>query len=150
MSGRPLGVAFVNLGCRVNRVELDMMAEALEGLGCVMCDEPEASAIVVNTCAVTGEAQAKARKAVRHAALLPQAPLVVATGCVASLFADELSDIAPNVVVVTDKRQVARVVSEGLGIESGSCGATSVPLATPTPTGRTRPGVMIQDGCDNR
>ena len=150
MSGRPLGVAFVNLGCRVNRVELDMMAEALEGLGCVMCEETEASAVVVNTCAVTGEAQAKARKAVRRAALMPQVPLVVATGCVASLFADELSDIAPNVIVVTDKRQVARVVSEGLGIESGSCGETGVPLATPTPTGRTRPGVMIQDGCDNR
>ena len=53
MSGRPLGVAFVNLGCRVNRVELDMMAEALEDLGCVMCEETEASAVVVNTCAVT-------------------------------------------------------------------------------------------------
>jgi len=150
VSVRPLGVAFVNLGCRVNRVELDSMAESLEDLGCVMCDESEASAIVVNTCAVTGEAQTKARKAVRHAALLPQRPLVVATGCVASLFSGDLSRIASNVVVETDKGRVAQVVAEGLRLDGeGATGTLAVPV-TPTPTGRTRPGVKIQDGCDNR
>jgi len=149
VSVRPLGVAFVNLGCRVNRVELDSMAESLEDLGCVMCDESEASAIVVNTCAVTGEAQTKARKAVRHAAL-PQRPLVVATGCVASLFSGDLSRIASNVVVETDKGRVAQVVAEGLRLDGeGATGTLAVPV-TPTPTGRTRPGVKIQDGCDNR
>jgi len=127
-----------------------MMAESLERLGCVMCDESEASAIVINTCAVTGEAQTKARKAVRHAAFLPQLPLVVATGCVASLFSDDLSSIAPNVVVETDKGRVARVVAEGLRLDGdGATGARLAPQ-TPTPTGRTRPGVKIQDGCDNR
>lgn len=126
------------------------MAESLEGLGCVMCDEAEASAVVINTCAVTGEAQTKARKAVRRAALLPQLPLVVATGCVASLFSDDLSRIAPNVVVETDKGRVAQVVAKGLRLGDGpSVGACPVP-ATPTPTGRMRPGVKIQDGCDNR
>lgn len=126
------------------------MAESLEGLGYVMCDESEASAVVVNTCAVTGEAQTKARKAVRHAAFLPQLPLVVATGCVASLFSDDLSGIAPNVVVESDKGRVAHVVAEGL--RRGGDGATGArpALVTPTPTGRTRPGVKIQDGCDNR
>ena len=64
-------MALVNLGCRVNLVDLDAMAAELEAMGCVVAPQEEADAVVVNTCAVTGEAEAKARKAVRHAAGLP-------------------------------------------------------------------------------
>ena len=85
------GVALVNLGCRVNRVELDHMALDLERAGAVLTPEREARVVIVNTCAVTGEAEAKTRKAVRRAASLPSTPLVIATGCVANLFADELA-----------------------------------------------------------
>ena len=36
--------------------------------------------MLVNTCAVTGEAQAKTRKAIRHLLGLPRHPRVLATG----------------------------------------------------------------------
>ena len=147
--GARRGVALVNLGCRVNRVELDLMASELERSGVEVVPERDARVIVVNTCAVTGEAEAKTRKAVLHAAGLPRAPLVVATGCVANLFADELEALAPNVVVEREKSHVAgRVLSE-IGLSAG-CGSGAIPALTPTPTGRTRPGIKIQDGCDNR
>ncbi len=142
-------VSLVNLGCRVNRVEIDAIAEELQAAGCDLVDSANASAIVINTCAVTGEAEAKTRKAVRHAAMLPQAPAVVATGCVANLFADELFSLAPNVYVESDKRSVAARVLGLLGI-SAEHGDAAVSCDTPTPTGRTRPGIKIQDGCDNR
>ena len=142
-----VNVALVNLGCRVNRVELDSIANKLEAAGHVLTGEGDADVIVINTCAVTGEAEAKTRKAIRHAASRSQAPLVVATGCVASLFADELSALAPNVHVVANKREVADYVIGNFG----SCGARSEPSSgSVTPTGRTRPGVQVQDGCDNR
>lgn len=150
--GRP-GVALVNLGCRVNRVELDLMASELERAGVALVGEEEASAVVVNTCAVTGEAEAKTRKAVRRAAGLPQGPLVVATGCVANLFSDELSALAPNVVVEREKSRVAARVLEGLGLAADAGGRAEPAPCDPgavTPTGRTRPGIKIQDGCDNR
>ena len=102
----------------------------------------------MNTCAVTGEAEAKTRKALRHAARMPQAPLVIATGCVANLFADDLRALAPNIVVVADKSAVA---SYALGRLGEACpGATPTARTTPTPTGRTRPGIKVQDGCDLR
>lgn len=142
------GVALVNLGCRVNRVELDAMALELEAAGAELVGEREAAVVIVNTCAVTGEAEAKARKAVRHAASLPGAPLVIATGCVASLFADELAALAPNVAVERDKAAVAALAVEALGL--GPADAAPAPCDAPTPTGRTRPGIKIQDGCDNR
>lgn len=144
------GVALVNLGCRVNRVELDLMASELERAGVPLVDEGEAAAVVVNTCAVTAEAEAKTRKAVRRAAQAAHAPLVVATGCVASLFADELAALAPNVVVEKDKGRVAALVLEELGVPSCGVGDAGALAQAPTPTGRTRPGIKVQDGCDNR
>ncbi|WP_246824711.1 radical SAM protein [Olsenella sp. HMSC062G07] len=141
-------VAYVNLGCRVNRDELDDIARTLAAEGVAVVDPPDASVIVVNSCAVTGEAQATTRKRVRHLAALPQAPEVVVTGCVASLFADELASVAPSVRVVPDKAQVAAQVMSVVGIS-----ALPHESAAPrpgTPTGRTRPGIKIQDGCDHR
>ena len=143
------GVALVSLGCRVNRVELDRMAAELEAAGARLVREDEADVVVVNTCAVTAEAEAKTRKAVRRAASLPRRPLVVATGCVANLFADELSALGPTVEVVREKGRVAARALEALGL-TGAGGTGGPAAGAPTPTGRTRPGVKIQDGCDNR
>lgn len=81
---------------------------------------------------------------------MPGAPLVVATGCVASLFADELASLAPNVVVEAEKDKVADRVLEELGFAPESVSDDGLVISKPTPTGRTRPGIKIQDGCDNR
>ncbi len=143
-------VALINLGCRLNRVESDIVASALLSAGCELVDKHEADAIVINTCAVTGEAQTKTRKAVRGAARLPQSPFVVATGCAASLFASELMELGPNVVVEPRKDLVAKRVLELTGTGAGREVRTGILALSPTPTGRTRPGIKIQDGCDNR
>lgn len=143
------GVAFVSLGCRVNRVETDVIVSELRRAGMELVREREADVIVINTCAVTGEAEAKTRKAIRHAAGLPQRPLVIATGCVATLFSGELEALAPNVLVEVDKGAVARRVLDELQIE-GQAPEGSTEFGTVTATGRTRPGIKVQDGCDLR
>ncbi|MBQ6649769.1 MAG: MiaB/RimO family radical SAM methylthiotransferase [Atopobiaceae bacterium] len=142
-------VAFVNLGCRVNRVEVDDIAAHLESLGAHVSPLEEADAVVINTCAVTGEAETKTRKAIRHAAGLPGSPQVFATGCVVSLFADEVSVLADNVTCVADKTRVAYEVASYLGLLGGDS-AIEHSCQSVTPTGRTRPGIKVQDGCDNR
>lgn len=143
-------IAFVNLGCRVNRVEVDVIAGQLEQAGAHIVSEKDADLVIVNTCAVTGEAEHKTRKVLRHAAHLPQAPTIVATGCVANLFADELEALAPNIVVEPNKGVVAQRALDLLGLDGLSVGDTGELAMTPTPTGRMRPGIKVQDGCDNR
>lgn len=143
-------VAFVNLGCRVNRVETDLIANRLERAGLVLVGEDDADLVVVNTCAVTGEAEAKTRKTVRHAAHLPQAPVVVATGCVANLAREELEGLAPNVIVEPDKARVAERAFAALGLDGDAVTDEGVLAESPTPTGRSRPGIKVQDGCDLR
>lgn len=98
----------VNLGCKVNRIESDWMERSLSELGCEPAGEGSADIVVINTCAVTGEAEAKTRKAIRHAVSLPQRPLVCVTGCVANLFPEEARALGERVHVVADKANVAR------------------------------------------
>lgn len=64
----------VNLGCRVNRVESDRITSDLASAGFALVDQQDADLIVINTCAVTGEAESKTRKAVRHALVCPTSP----------------------------------------------------------------------------
>ena len=193
-------VCVVNLGCKVNRVESDWMESAFSEAGCILVPEDQADLIAVNTCAVTGEAQAKTRKAIRHAAALPQHPLVTVTGCVANLFPKELESLSPRVHVLPNKQTLATeslnlleqsrkesFPSPATFIRSGNIehsqqdlysGAESAcegdgphppsrvpqPLrgedclsrggCGPSPQGarvfRSRRGVKVQDGCDNR
>lgn len=148
-------VCVVNLGCKVNRVESDWMETAFALSGCTLVPEGEADIVAINTCAVTGEAEAKTRKAVRHAAGLPQRPLVAVTGCVANLFPDELEALSDNVRVFTAKTTLARDALNALERQRGAV----VPACGHNDAGegllahgafRARRGIKVQDGCDNR
>ena len=140
----PRGVAFRTLGCKVNRVESETMAAELLGRGARIVDEAEAGVVVVSTCTVTGEADAKARKAVRHALASPGEPVVVITGCAAALNPAALASLGDRVVVEPDKSRVAGRVAELLGL-------SAVALSAGARTGegfRTRALLKVQDGCD--
>ena len=65
MSGR---VAFKSLGCRVNFSEIDCLHDRFRGAGwqSVPFDD-EADVYVINTCTVTGLADAESRKVARRA-----------------------------------------------------------------------------------
>ncbi|OUO62317.1 tRNA (N6-isopentenyl adenosine(37)-C2)-methylthiotransferase MiaB [Collinsella sp. An271] len=144
-------VSVVNLGCRVNRVESDRMTVDFARAGFGLVDEDEADLVVINTCAVTGEAEAKTRKAVRHAVNLPRKPYVVVTGCAVNLHPDSLAELSDRVVIEPMKTDVAARAADLLGFgETGACdgGLDSRELADLL--GRSRLGVKIQDGCNNR
>ena len=135
-------VAFRTLGCKVNQVESEAAAAALLGVGAEVVSEEDADLVVINTCTVTGEADAKARKAVRHALRLPREPLVVVTGCLASLDADGLRSLGERVVVEPDKMALATRIAGLLG--------AAAPRASGTAGGvlRTRAMLKAEDGCD--
>ena len=118
-------ISVVNLGCRVNRVESDRITADLMRLGFAMVEPQDAELIVINTCAVTGEAEAKTRKAVRHALAYPNEPYVVVTGCVVNLHPEELLELSERVIAEPSKIDVAERVCEVLGVESDNVPASS-------------------------
>lgn len=142
-------ISVVNLGCRVNRVESDRITADLMRLGFAMVEPQDAELIVINTCAVTGEAEAKTRKAVRHALGYPNEPYVVVTGCVVNLHPEELLELSDRVIAEPSKIDVAERVCEVLGVESDNVPACSDGEVVDA-LGRSRLGVKIQDGCNHR
>ncbi len=166
MSGERLAVALRTLGCKVNRVESEDIAADLLGRGVRIVGEDEAAVVVVNTCTVTGEADAKARKAVRQALNAERSPIVVVTGCMATLSGPALEKLSDRVVVESDKHLVPSRVAEALGLGAEGSGAEpqdagvselhpAQPVSADTsgpvsggPAFRTRAMLKIEDGCD--
>lgn len=143
-------VAVQNLGCRVNRAESDRMQTGLARAGLAIVPPDDADVIVVNTCAVTGEAEAKTRKAVRHALGRRRQPTVVVTGCAANLHPEMLAELSDRVVVEPSKVDVVDRVLDVLDL--GPAPGALAPSASEATRaiGRGRLGVKIQDGCNNR
>ncbi|HEY6105099.1 MAG TPA: hypothetical protein VIV59_03905, partial [Anaeromyxobacteraceae bacterium] len=61
-------VGLMALGCRVNRADLDALAAALAGRFEVVGEGEPADLVVVNTCAVTADAESASRQAIRRLA----------------------------------------------------------------------------------
>lgn len=142
MPDRQGRVAFVTLGCKVNQAESEAIAaELATGTG---RGADDADVVVINTCTVTGEADRKARKAVRHALALPRSPIVVVTGCLAALDAEGLLALGERVVVEADKQAVSARVADALGSRGAPAGERE---AEERPV-RTRAQLKVEDGCD--
>ncbi len=170
--------AIVNLGCKVNRVESDAFERTLRVAGWTEGPEAGADLVVVNTCTVTGEAEKKTRKAVRHALRAAPRARVVVTGCAAAIDPAAFEALDARVEVVPKAQVEARLsalaalrpdASEAprivAGVPEGS-GGPATPETGAAPAGasraaaepssasralgpRVRVGVKVQDGCDN-
>ena len=134
--GRGLGFAVINHGCKVNKVESDTFASLLATRGAQLVDEEHARLVIVNTCTVTGEADKKARKAVRHALKTSPQTLVVVTGCGAVIDPEAYSSLDERVQVI-GRLELLDFLREGY----------EAPLRLGEGF-RTRVNLKIQDGCD--
>lgn len=77
----------------------------------------------------------------------------MATGCAASLFSAELEALDSRIVVEPERERVAQRVAYLLGLGHGGGGAEADQAfcgGAVTSTGRMRPGLKVQDGCDRR
>ncbi|MBY0336921.1 MAG: radical SAM protein, partial [Acetobacteraceae bacterium] len=101
-------------------------------------------ALIVNTCAVTAEAEAQARQAIRRAAReAPGRPILV-TGCAAQIAPGRWAGL-PG---------VARVVGNGTKLDPAAWDRGAPPItradaARPAAGGATRGFVAVQNGCDH-
>ena len=137
-----MGPQVLTFGCRLNIVE----SEAIRALLAA-----DADTVVVNTCAVTSEAERQARQAIRRTARDRPGAAIVATGCAVQLDPARWAAI-PG---------VARVLGNADKLQPGSwrpgAGSSVSPADTAAPTpsmtgfaAHTRGFVQVQAGCDHR
>jgi threonylcarbamoyladenosine tRNA methylthiotransferase MtaB len=118
----------ISLGCRMNIAESEKMRAMLAG---------ESDLVVVNSCAVTGEALSQTRKAIRRARRDYPAARLVVTGCAAEIdraaigAMDEVDGLVAN---------AAKLDPRAWNIAAD---------APPVAPARTRAFVAVQNGCDH-
>lgn len=147
-------VALVALGCRVSRADVDALAGELRASFALARPGELADVVVVNTCAITSDAESAARQAIRRAAREHPGARIVAAGCCAEIRPDVLAAL-PGVAAVVGPRSggsvaaaVARVAGDARAAAPGAADAWG--SLAEAPAHHTRPFLKVQDGCDRR
>jgi threonylcarbamoyladenosine tRNA methylthiotransferase MtaB len=159
-------VEVITFGCRLNAFESDIIRRAASGLD---------DTIIVNTCAVTAEAERQARQAIRRARREHPHARIIVTGCAATLAPERYAALAEVDLVLdndaklkaesyatptpTLPRKQGREFTEGALITlplsnpppqagEGRVGAMPAPQGGGSP--RARAYLQVQQGCDHR
>jgi threonylcarbamoyladenosine tRNA methylthiotransferase MtaB len=132
----------ITLGCRLNAFESEVIRRAAASAGLT-------GAVIVNTCAVTAEAERQARQAIRRARRrYPEASIIV-TGCAADI-APERYAALPEVDRVLDNRAKLRPQSYLQGKPAPADLAETAAHLVDGFEGKSRAFLQVQQGCDHR
>nr|VFJ95944.1 MAG: threonylcarbamoyladenosine tRNA methylthiotransferase MtaB [Candidatus Kentron sp. H]VFJ96654.1 MAG: threonylcarbamoyladenosine tRNA methylthiotransferase MtaB [Candidatus Kentron sp. H]VFK02488.1 MAG: threonylcarbamoyladenosine tRNA methylthiotransferase MtaB [Candidatus Kentron sp. H] len=106
-------VAFYTFGCRINQYDTETIRTLLEETGRfhTVPARETADIYIINTCSVTAQADATARKAIRRISSERPAARIVVTGCYAQRSGAEIARL-PGVALVLGVPDRVRIVSE--------------------------------------
>jgi threonylcarbamoyladenosine tRNA methylthiotransferase MtaB len=132
----------VTFGCRLNAFESEVIRRAAAAAGLT-------GAVIVNTCAVTAEAERQARQAIRRARRRHPEAKIIVTGCAAHLSPERYAAL----------REVDRVLDNQAKLWPQSYLPDEAALPDPIETaphlidgfeGKCRAFLQVQQGCDHR
>lgn len=141
----------ITLGCRLNTYESEVMRRHAREAG---LDD----AIIVNTCAVTGEAVRQAAQTVRRLRRERPNARIIVTGCAAQIEPERFAEMPEVDHVVGNAEKMQAETFAGLSISDGervqvndimSVRDTALHMIDGFGS-RTRAYVQIQNGCDHR
>jgi len=134
-------IKFVAMGCRLNTLEAEKIVDMLEKVF-------SGPAIVVNTCAVTAEAERQSRQEIRKIAREnPGIPLFI-TGCAATNSAKDYEKIPGVVAVVknTDKMKLESYIFPDVMVKKSDKNIKDTKLKS---ANLSKAFVQIQNGCNH-
>lgn len=135
-----------NLGCKVNQYESDTLLQELANRGIeVSAELSYADFYVINTCAVTAEAERKSRQAVKRCLNFNPKAKVYIWGCAGEYKPqDFLKKQVVSVYGAKNKQKILEIIDKDLVEE-----IKQKKVYTLKKSSRTRAYVKIQDGCNN-
>ncbi len=144
------------LGCKVNDVESGSIIHALKDRGYEVSRELEPADIyIINTCAVTAEAERKSRQCINRALKFNKNAKVIVCGCASEKNAEAFLEKGENIFAVVGAKRKSKVLeilaSEfdkthcGKQVAEKEDGYEEMPLPECL---KTRNFVKIQDGCN--
>jgi threonylcarbamoyladenosine tRNA methylthiotransferase MtaB len=132
----------ITFGCRLNAFESEVIRHAAAAAGLT-------GAVIVNTCAVTAEAERQARQAIRRARRRHPDARIVVTGCAAHLSPERYAAL-PEVDRVLDNQ--AKLWSQSYLPEEAALPdpIEIAPHLVDGFEGKCRAFLQVQQGCDHR
>ncbi len=148
------GVEVITFGCRLNTYESEVMRSQAEAAGLN-------NAILVNTCAVTGEAVRQARQAIRRARRDNPHARIIVTGCAAQTEKETFAEMTEVDAVLGNEEKLKAASYRGLpdfGVSAEEKlrvnDIMSVRHTAPQMVrhidGHVRAFIQVQNGCDHR
>ncbi len=141
------------LGCRLNEAELQTWSNDFSQIGISVTNvQADATLIVINTCAVTGEAARKSRQAIRRYHRNNPLAKIIVTGCYASLEKEEAQNLLGVDLVVSnkDKKLLAARAKELIEINDMPFAASEPDSSSLFTRNKERAFIKVQDGCRYR
>ena len=145
------------LGCKVNAYESECIEEEFVSKGYeVVHSNEEADVIVVNTCTVTNQADAKSRKIIRQSRRENDKAVIVVCGCSSEQHKDVVFELGADIVLGSHgKAKIYSLVQEfiekrePISLFSDMRKVDFEDMSISKMDGRTRGFVKIEDGCNN-
>ncbi len=144
-----MSIDVVTFGCRLNAYESEVIRGNAAAAGI-------ADAVVINTCAVTGEAVRQARQTIRKLRRDKPGTRIVVTGCAAQTEPQRFADMPEVDRVLGNEEKLSAATWAGLDaaprIAVGDIMAAKHLALHPVDAleGHTRGFVQVQTGCDHR
>jgi threonylcarbamoyladenosine tRNA methylthiotransferase MtaB len=132
----------ITFGCRLNAFESEVIRRAAAAAGL-------SGAVIVNTCAVTAEAERQARQAIRRAHREHPGAKIIVTGCAAEISPARYAAM-PEVDRVLDNQVKLRSQSyQDATVAPSDLAETAAHLVDGF-AGKSRAFLQVQQGCDHR
>lgn len=143
-------VSIITLGCKQNKYESDCMARILKDNGFEVCDSIQfADIYIINSCAVTAEAEKKSRQYVQKCIKLNSNAKIIVCGCASENNLEQFKD-KPNVFSVFGTEGKQNILKY---VENVFTDKEEIPIQYQSPSNpekySTREYIKIQDGCNN-
>ena len=138
------------LGCKVNECESDSLISGLIGLGYEVSDKLEkADLYIVNTCAVTAEAEKKSRQMASRIRKLSRTAKIVFTGCAVQKNPEQFESKSNEFLLtgVFNKNEILSLLDKSGKHIAPPCDKFEELFLTKSL--RTRAYIKVQDGCNN-
>ena len=140
-------------GCRLNQYETERMANQLTCLGLDRVDyNQEADLYLINTCTVTGRADASCRNIISRAARRKNGAVIVVAGCYVDSEPDKTAQLYGVDLVVknSDKDNIAKILNKTFPFLIDEETLPAAPQLLPEFHQHSRAWIKISDGCNQR
>jgi len=137
------------LGCKVNSRESAALMTGLKQKGFAVSDKlGQADLYIINTCAVTAEAEKKSRQTIERARKFNREAPIYVCGCASQNNPDSFKNKGVKVVIGSKSKDklIDLLEQDGVFIEKSD---EYYEKYLPAKTSKTREYVKVQDGCDN-